>query len=207
MESPSFLFDCGFGWYDLGPHAEVGPTIAYFSTVALDGGRNSFNRQSLCATAGWLVENALAGDPDSPVRHELDAIQPAWAVVMYGTNDLDHIDVDTYRADLSQLLDIVESYDVVAVMTTIPPRLDTAAAGALVGPFNDVVRSLAGARHLPLVDLWSGLSALPDDGLIADGIHPSSDGNACYFTDAEMRYGYNVRNLLTLQMLERLRGL
>ncbi len=208
-ESASFLMDCGHGWYSVGARGDVESTIAYFSTRTLPGGENSLARSSLCATAGWTALDALAGgDPASPLARELDAIHPQWAVVMYGTNDLDHEDAAAFTVDLGHVVDLIESRVAVPILSTIPPRLDGATPGAQVAPYNAAIRALALARHLPLVDYWGALQAAPGDGLSPDGIHPDvlngSDG--CIFTTEGLMYGYNLRNLVTLTMLEELRA-
>jgi hypothetical protein len=161
-ESASFLMDCGSGWYRLGEHPEVEPTIRYFAARMFDDGRNSLNRASLCATAGWTSGDALQGDPDSPLARELEASRPQWAIVMYGTNDLERSDVASYRANMARIVDVIEARDVVAVLSTIPPRMDGEPYASRVASFNDVVRGLARARHLPLIDYWLALE--PIDG-------------------------------------------
>jgi lysophospholipase L1-like esterase len=155
---------------------------------------------------------ALAGGDASPLVTELDALHPQWALVMYGTNDLDHVDVGTYRGTMVQLLDVIEGRSVVPVLYTIPPRQDAPDRGALSVTFADAIRSLAAERHIPLIDYNAALLALPGNhGISDDGIHPniyvdptSDTGDSCVFVPDALGYGYNVRNLLTLQMLARL---
>jgi hypothetical protein len=54
------------------------------------------------------------------------------------------------------------------------------------------------------MDLHRALMALPDHGMGPDDLHPSAaaDG-ACVLTPSGLRSGYNQRNLLTLQALDR----
>lgn len=209
-ESGSFLSDAGYGWYTLGLHPEVLPTIQYFSTVDL-GGSNSLNRASICATAGWTSGDAIAGGSSSPLVRELDAIRPQWAIIMYGTNDIDRSDLSSFAANMRTIVDITEARAVVPVLSTIPDRLDSARAASLVPSFNDAIRSIARERHLPLIDYNLALAPLPNRGLSADGIHPNTyridgDTRSCDFTSAGTQFGYNVRNLTALQMLTRLRN-
>lgn len=208
-ESASFLMDCGHGWYDLGAYANLEDTLGYFSARTLPGGENSLARSSLCATAGWTTADALeGGDPGSPLARELDAIRPQWAIVMFGTNDLDRVSVATFRGNLGRVVDLIESRAVVTVLSTIPPRFDTATASARVAGFNDAVRGLAGERHLPLLDYWAGLQSLPGQGVSSDGVHPNAlhGSDACIFTTEGLRYGYNLRSLTAIQMFARLRA-
>ena len=211
-ESASFLQDCGMGWYTLGAHAGLEPTIRYFSTRPMPEGRNPLSRQSLSATAGWTAAHALMGGATSPLAQELDATNPQWAVVMYGTNDLERFDLATYRANLARVLDTIVMRDVVPVVSTIPDRTDREPFVSRVATWNDAIRALARERHLPVVDDNAALRPLPQRGLSSDGIHPNiydqspTDARACVFTPEGLAHGYNMRNLTTLQILERLRA-
>lgn len=212
-ESASFLWDCGFGWYALGRHPELESTIRYYSSVTLPDGRNSFNHSSLSAMGGWIAADALMGDPDSPLARELEFTRPLWAIIMFGTNDLDRVDVATFRENLARVIDTTEAHDVVAVLSTIPPRQDTERAAGRVPVFNDAVRALARERHLPLIDYWVALQPAPNHGISPDGIHPNtyrdeidSGPDACKFADEALRFGYNIRNYTALLMLARLRA-
>jgi hypothetical protein len=206
-ESGSFLFDCGYGWYTLGEHTELLPTIQYFSARMLGDGRNSLNRASRSAVAGWDSGDALHHDGDTPLLNELNAIQPQWAIVMYGTNDVERSDVPTLWTNMNQIVDVLEAHGVVPVISTIPPRRDTEERAARVPAFNDAIRALAAHRHLPFIDYWHALDQIDGNGLGADGVHPNVySGGSCDFTEPAMQFGYNVRNLTALQMLTRLRA-
>jgi hypothetical protein len=215
-ESGSFLSDVGFGWGSLGPYDSLQPTITFFRMTALpsqDGQtRNSFNRASVCATAGWTTSDALAGGSGSPLRRELAATRPAWAIVMYGTNDIDRGSLGSFRTNLGTIVDIAEEAGTVVVLSTIPDRNDGAGPAAAALVFNTAIRELAASRSLPLLDYWAALQALPSHGLSADRIHPSvyttgGTTEPAYFTEAALRFGYNMRNLTAIQALERLRSL
>ena len=77
---------------------------------------------------------------------------------------------------------------------------------------NDVIRAVASARQSPLVDLYAALDPLPSHGVSNDLVHPSVepvDGGtwSADFTPSGLSYGFEVRNLTALQMLDRLRNL
>jgi hypothetical protein len=210
-ESASFMDDCGYGWYDLGLHPELLTTVQYFSAHSLPEGRNSLNRQSLCATAGWTTGDALNGGTSAPIYQELNAVHPQWAIIMYGTNDMDRSDLTTFQANMNRILDIVEANGTVPIISTVPNRHDSTRAAALVPQFNDAIRTIAATRHIPLIDYNVAMSPLPNEGVGPDGIHPNSYNNggnieACYFTSAGVQYGYNMRTLTALQMLDRIRA-
>lgn len=206
---PPFLYDIGDGHCTLGTYGALEQTITFFSATRLFDGSNSFNRMSDGATAGWTAADAL-GPPDA-VKQELSELHPAYAIVMFGTNDIESTPLATYQQNMNRIMNEADAAGTVVVLSTIPDRQDFTEAPQRVPVFNDAIRSIASTRHLPLVDLFAALAALPKEGLGPDSIHPSleptADGgtNPTDFTESGLRYGFDVRNLLTVQALDRLR--
>jgi hypothetical protein len=144
-----------------GPYACLEPTVAFFRRTAVPNAVNSLARSSVCAMGGWLSDNALQGDPMSPLRAELNAIRPGYAVIMYGTNDLDRSTGDALAANLTRIATICEDFGTVPVLSTIPDRLDQAAPASRVAGYNERIRGVAAARNLPLIDYWAAMRPLP----------------------------------------------
>jgi hypothetical protein len=94
---------------------------------------------------------------------------------------------------------------VVPVLTTIPTRVGFEAQAA---QFNQIIRDTSQSYSIPLSDFGGVLQRLPDHGLSPDGVHPSyppGDYNvATDFTPQNLTYGYTVRNLMILQILDAL---
>jgi lysophospholipase L1-like esterase len=195
-----------------GPNVNLGPYDSLQATLDWFGagdalGVSPFSRVSLAAQVGWSAQAALAGSP-SPLSQELSAILPRFAVVMFGTNDVQAANIDAYANHMLDLTDALLEQGVIPALTTIMPRGDDPAADARVPAYNLAVRAIAQARQVPLIDLHRALAPLPDLGLGADRLHPSvyRAGQACAFAPAEaLAAGYNIRNLITLQTLDRLR--
>ncbi len=181
-------------------------TVAYFLGGSA-GGINPYERTSLTATVGWSAGAALSGDP-SPLQEELAAISPRYALVMYGTNDIQLGNIDAYGRNLLDVADLLVNAGVIPVFTTIMPRDDSASADLEVPRYNAVVRAVAQAYQVPFADFHRELLPLPDHGVGSDGIHPTvyRDGGArgCVFTPVALTYGYNIRNLLSIESLHRL---
>lgn len=172
------------------------------------GGVDPFRRESEAAVVGWSARSVLAGAP-SALDREIDALAPRFAVVMYGTNDIQRRDIDGYAGDMLTLVDRLLARGVIPILTSIMPRDDDPEADRLVPSYNAVVRGVAEARQVPFVDFHRNLVPLPDHGLSSDRLHPSTyrPGGAprpCVFTPDGLRHGYNIRNLLTIQALDRL---
>lgn len=166
-------------------------------------GRSPFGRESLAAGVGWHAGRALEGSP-SPLEAEVAAIDPAFAVVMFGSNDIGIVTFEQFANNLLDVADGLLDAGVVPIVTTFPPRGDDPAVNAEVPFWNLAVRAVAEARQVPLVDLHGALVDLPGFGLGPDGLHPSAfSGGACVLSAEALAEGYNVRNLLTLEALAR----
>jgi hypothetical protein len=186
----------------LGQYGGLAPAIQHFNKD-LGAGVTSFDRKSLCATVGWAALHALKGTP-SPAEQEVSAISPRFAVVAYGTNDIGYKNIHGYADDMLDLADLLIGKGVIPVLASIPPRDDSASADLEVPRYNAVVRAVAQARQVPFIDLHRELVQLSDHGLGSDGVHPTTySGGACQLTAAGLKSGYNLRNLWTLQTLQR----
>ena len=202
--SPSFLVDVGLGKTNYGAYAALAPTVSAFAG-ALPDGSNSFSRTSLAAKGGWRAADPL-GPPDA-VAAELTELKPAYAIVMLGTNNVG-TNMPLFHADLERVVDKVESLGTVPILSTVPDRRDYPAGPTDVTAVNDEIRSLAATKRVPLIDLYKALAPLAGAGLSSDQFHPSAKlGNTADFTSPGLSYGYDVRNLTVLQMLDRLRSL
>jgi len=188
----------------------LGPTLDFF----LDGmaaDTTPFDRVTLAAMVGKTAGWAITGDP-SPVVQELDAIEPSLALVHYGANDMQQgityaSALPGFHANMSDLLDGLIARGVVPVVFGLSHRLDQAGADDWVATYNALVRGLAQARQVPFIDLHFALEQLPGYGLSGDGLHLEAFAEgACVFTPEGLQHGYNVRNLIALELLYRARA-
>jgi hypothetical protein len=201
--STSFLHCFAGDGVDLAGRDELSETIDYFSAGDA-AGTSPWRRESGAAVVGWSARNVLANSP-SALDLELDLLRPRFAVVMYGTNDIQRRDPDGYYGDLMTLNRQLLGRGVLPVFSSIMPRDDDPAADQVVPTYNAIVRGVAQHFQVPFVDLHQPLLSLPDHGLGPDQLHCSAyRGGACVFTEAGLQHGYNWRNLLTIQALDRL---
>jgi hypothetical protein len=203
-ESTAFLHCFAGDGVELDGRDQLAGTIAHF----LGGdaaGEPPYTRDSLAATVGWAARGPLAGEP-SYLDQELAAIRPRYASVMFGTNDVGYRSHDQFGADLWTIVDQLAARGVVPLLSTIPPIDSDPAIDARVPLFNRVIRALAQGRQLPMVDFHRELSPLPDHGLASDGVHPTASPlGACDLTADGLLDGYNLRNLITIEALDRIR--
>lgn len=196
---------------DLDGRDELMPTVSFFREGDA-AGQNPWSRDTLAAVVGKSAVWAIAGEP-SPIDQEIDALNPRYALVNYGTNDMQL--GETHRSALwpfyenfSRLLDELEEQGIVPIVTGLNPRTDSVTAARWVPTYNNVVRGVAEARQIPFIDLYLASVGLPAQGLVGDGLHgnayphPELGVQPCDFTAPGLQYNYNNRNLLTLQALD-----
>lgn len=204
---------------NVGERVELLQALDYFSTTL--GAATPFDRVSLAAQVGVGASWPLEGDP-APLDQEIAAIHPMFAVIMYGTNDLgwggssdpstDQYKFLYYPQNMLELVDQTIQRGVIPILMTIPPRLDDPRYELLAPSYNAIVRGIAEARQIPLIDYYHETLPLPNHGIGEDGVHPNlyaASGGwpslACNLTAPGLQYGFNIRNLVTLVTLERLR--
>ena len=202
--APSFL-TCFDDAPALGAHAELADTLAYFAAGDA-AGTTPYARASLAATGGWTTADVLAGSP-SALDRELAAVAPRYGVVLLGTNDVRYgRTLDAFGADLWTLVDRAIAGGTIPILSTLPAMHGDPESNARIPVFNRVVRAIAQGRALPLIDLHLALAGLPDEGISSDGIHPTvAPAGGCALTDDGLGYGYNQRNLRSLDALDRAR--
>ena len=189
---------------DLGGYGDLDDARAFFAAGDA-AGTSPYDRVSASATVGWSTFKALQGDP-RPVDVEVDAARPAFAVVLFGTNDIQLRNIGKYADDMLALTDALLDRGVIPLLSTVPPRADDEGADVDVPRYGLVARMIAESRQVPFLDLDRRLRALPDHGLGGDGIHMNVDPRGgCRFDDDGLGHGFNVRNLQTLQALAALK--
>jgi hypothetical protein len=165
---------------------------------------------------------------DTGVSRMVDDLSPAFAIVMFGTNEaanrigpLEELAKD-FEADLGRIVDALEARGVIAILTTIPKHMrDKRFADCPVkatpksnlrflvqtNALSAAVAALACERHLPLIDLRWAIDPLLDHGVGKDGVHPSRFYKGGGLLDDDgLQCGYNAKNLVTLRMLADVRA-
>jgi hypothetical protein len=207
--APSYEFNIVFGG-----HEDLAEAIFHFRSATIEQ-TSPFDRQSKCTKVGAAVTWPFDGASPPPLEQELTAVSPQFASTMYGTNDIGaggsaktplDIKIRPYQKGLVELVDAMLARGVVPWLSTIPPRIDDPAFMEIVPVFNAVIRGVAEGRQIPLVDFNRDLLAVSGYGLGGDGVHPTTReyNTACHLDGPSLAYGYNVRNLGALTMLDRL---
>lgn len=127
----------------------------------------------------------------------LSANRPDVVLLMYGTNDsyvdigkeASRLTVAQYRKNLEKLIERIDQAGAKTVLMTPPRWADHAPMNGLgenpnlrLEPYVEVVRAIASARKLPLVDHYATWSAARQTGIdlakwTTDGCHPNPEGH------------------------------
>jgi len=222
--SPSFLQALACRTARLGTWNELRGTLEFFGQTAVPPGveeagcpvSNSYSRLGVAAVGGWRAVDALTPRESFPgceglpaVSCELQVLRPSVALIMFGTNDLEEFTAVGFRRDLARVVRLVSEAGTIPVLSTIPPRAQPRFSPR-VERFNAEIAALAENRALPLWNFWRQMVApgVPGSGLSEDGVHPSVLCPPCTAVDFRpggLRYGYDLRNLGALLVLDRLR--
>ncbi len=207
-----FLNPIGSGGLRIGAYGNLMGVVNWYSQE-MARNNNSFANLSMAAHGAWTTWSLLTpggnfdisvcGGGESPLVCELRVSRPAVALIMIGTNDLPHGDLNAFAANLNQILWTCENSGVVPVLSTIPYRMDNPYLFNRVDAYNDVIVQVAMAHNIPLWNYWLALERLPNHGVSTDNVHPSVpyDGNTAIFDADHLQAGFTMRNLTALQVL------
>lgn len=214
--TPNFLHAAGYGGYDLSDWAYLEDVIQFYQTAELRTG-NSFTNDSVATNTTWTAGHALrvgdfpphtwgnipCSEQEFPLACEIRLSQPAVAIIMFGTNGTIYTTPELFAGHMNEIVGFCAGAGVIPVLTTIPFNTE---GGARVATYNRIIRDTAALHDTPLIDYWTASELLPNRGVSGDQLHPTgpTEGNSMVFSPENLQTGYTVRNLLTLQMLDRL---
>ena len=194
------------GTVNLADRAALQPTIHHYLGGSIDDA-TPFMRASFSAYNGATSASLLEGSP-SKLARELTASSARVGVTMIGTNDVRRgRSLDDLVTDLWTIVDAQLAAGTIPLLSSIPANSNDAWADVQIPRWNLAIRGLAQGRQVPFMDLHRALSPLPNRGLSSDGVHPSvAPAGACVWTSDALQYGYNMRNLVTIESLARVRA-
>jgi hypothetical protein len=203
------VYMCTFEWgkYDLGQkYAYLKPIIDLFNQT------KSFCRTNMTAGNGYstaLILDPTFAPPDqcepkeSPLACEIRRSRPSYALIYYGIADMGTITEKEYRDNMNKIVRILTGSGIIPIFTTFP--MSDKFADGKPQKFNAVIRAIASAQHIPLIDLRVAVYSYQDHGTGPDGYHLSvRDVGETTFTGDELVYGRTMRELLTLEVLNTL---
>ena len=144
---------------------------------------------------------------ESPLLCEYRRKRPSVALILIGTNDT--MNWKAFEANLRPIIETTIALGIVPVLLTKGDDLESTKYQGPAGYMNSVIERLSQEYGVPLLDLHQVNTKLPNSGFGSDGFHFNTppDGRTAFFTRDHMDYGYTIRNLTALQMLDAVRRL
>jgi|GEM_PF-5285478 len=155
--------------------------------------------------SGWRCMTVLANMEPAVIR-----LNPSWALIMVGTNDLDKSKPADFEKKLRELMDRSISLGVIPTLSTIPPI--EGERNDVVPAFNEAIIRVAKDYKVPYIDLWGlCMDIHPDDWattLLDDGVHLTFTGAAGAISkdDTLKNNGYMLRSVLAAELAEVMRA-
>jgi len=196
---PYFLGDFDSpGTYVLGDFSYLSETIDYFT--------GSFSRKSLAAKDGLTAHASLSvlwvdwkdcETYETPLTCEYRIQRPTLAIISFGTNDANG-GVD-FEIAMRKVIDITIGSGVVPILAT---KADNAEGDNSI---NATIARLAYEYELPLWNYWLAVQSLKDKGLRSPEHLSVSPIGYSNFEKEYKDFGWSVRNLTALQVLDVMR--
>ncbi len=177
--------------------------------------------------SGWRISDAIAaGHPATVVTN----MNMSWAVIMYGTNDVDVwgsgtlvADSNTWKASYKAFVQGFIDRGVIPVLSTIPPEHAYAPDGGTGDErytiANQRIVEIADELNIPYIDFYGWITAKQPgnawDGALhgeprlinLDGTHPSDTTSNFSQTALTVNGGYRARTMLSLAMAEKIKAI
>jgi uncharacterized protein YraI len=198
-----FLSEFGWGSYNLGSYGSLQDVINHFGeSLAYNSEATHNGYNSNTVQAPEFASPAVCQSGESPLECEYRIHQPSVSVIMFGTSDL--ISMSPFEFDFFMRILVSDTIDagVIPVLSTFPGNLGDWPRTIV---YNKIVARIAMDYGIPLINLWLALEDLPNHGLEPDGFHlgePITNGGDLSATN--LQSGYGVRNLVTLQTLDKI---
>ncbi len=202
--TPAFLgeFDLRPQYIKLGDYSDMQTTLDYFA--------GSFGRESLAAKVGQSAHSVMSPlhndwkvcEPnETPLDCEFRVQNPAFAIISLGANDA--YGYVEFEDSLRRVIENTIGNGVVPILATKPDNTEGDHS------INRTIATLANEYGLPLWNFWAVIQPLQDHGMVnGSAIHLSwseQTSTADFETPGSLDYGWTMRNLSALQMLDAVR--
>lgn len=200
-----FLYAYAGKGYFLGPYEYLQDTIDFFAGTF--GLRNETAKSGYTSAsindAGWS-NPAFCLPGETPLLCEYRLKKPAVAIIYFGPNDMQHMSLGSFDANMTMLVNNLIDLGVIPVLTTfaISPQMHPGVDQLFLA----VIRRIAADQGVPLIEFHDAANTVPGCGVIEDGYHLSiREDGLMVFTGDQAVFGATLRELMTLQMLDELR--
>jgi len=198
IENPHFLARFDQSAYNLGDYDWLQYTVDYY--------QGSFGRQGVAVRRGlhswavfdpmWAIDPACLGS-ETILSCEIRLHNPSLLFIKLGSNDVGV--PDSFRQSIERLVNSCIESGIIPILSTKADRHE----GSNIN--NEIVREIAAAYHLPLLDFDLLAGTLPGRGLAPDGVHLSTFFAHDWRSPQAFQRGYGLYNLTALMLIDAVR--
>jgi hypothetical protein len=173
---------------------------------------------------GWLPDSHCPPD-ETMLRYEIELLKPRYVLLNVGSNGAKYgLSGKKTGKQVGRIIKEIRKLGPVPIVFTIPPQIDrdeVQGRWKYVEETNRTIEAAARKAKVPVFDQWTVLNdeSLTFNGLVEldtgyfDGLHletlggfrePDALERSVDFSPEGLCYGTNLRNLLVLQVLQRL---
>jgi hypothetical protein len=206
VANPMYLLPMNRSDSVLGPYDYLADTLAYFGPSVSESAAARIGLSTYVVFDPMWANRSVCQPGETPLACEYRLKQPSIALIMFGPNDVKHMDTDEYTAQMKQIVGETLNRGIIPVLFTFSYDPDAELWWQAVN-FNLALADLADEYGIPLVNLWLAARILPEYGLDKDHTHLKNSGfEYLKFTNGnEAFYGVTLQNLLALSVLDELR--
>ncbi len=201
-----YMCTFNYGNYNLGPYTDLQPIVDRFNSTG------SFCHYDYTARSGFASANILdpqwAVEPEcqtgeTPLQCAYRIYKPSYALIYLGIADMGFYTEKQFNDNLTAIIRYLSNNGVIPILTTYP--MSDIFNDGKPQSFNAVIRQVAAKQNVALIDLRAAVAGYDNHGTGPDGYHLSvRDPNFTSFGGDELNYGRSMRELLTLQILQKL---
>ncbi len=212
MTDAYFMYGLGNAHYMLGSYTNLQDVVKYFSTPVGPSGNNAFNTVSQASYSG-LTANLVLSDEftsvkgqgicnyaESMLQCEYRTHKPSFAVIMLGFSETQLMQVKDFDKFMRAIVQQSIDKGIIPILTTFPENAGRREASR---EMNKDIVDIASAYDIPIINLDRALYDLPHHGVDSLSHLTIAPFGTSVFTAEGLRYGMNMRELLTLEALDR----
>jgi uncharacterized protein YraI len=192
---------------ELGAYDYLEETIHHFgASAALPSVASRIGMSSLVVFDPMWATDERCEAGESPLLCEYRLKKPIIALILFGPNDVLSMDTETYKAQMTKIVETSLEHGVIPVLSTFSVYPEYEYWWQSIN-FNIALTEIAEEYEVPLMNLWAAARPLPDYGLDEDGIHLAHSGfdHLKFDTGHETWYGVSLQNLLAIRTLDEIR--
>ncbi len=187
-------------YYRAGSVRPADPSINAFNANSAAASDAEFNADQLITPV--VLEPRCEGVAATPLGCEYAVTKPAIALISFDPANVVYMDPSVFRSTLQSLVQTtMTEYGVIPVLATIPATQGVSTEQ--LTEYNRAIVEVAtqfGGTGIPLWNLWR---AMQERGI--DRPAQTAPEGAANLTEGALSYGFNMRNLTALQVLDTVR--